>query len=160
MKEAPIAGLRTGCSRNSHTNLRREQGCGQGKKAGVAARYTKSITTDVAFSSCQDDLSGRKHRHEKTARALLFTCRALPLLAREHCSPGAPHLCCRSVLMRFQFSPCGRNLLLSSRLIILPPARPRLSHRSLQRHRRAKLARQQQLAQPERYVNLVRRDHQ
>ena len=110
-------------------------------------------------SPCSGCSPAKEHRHVHVALIHLPTRTELPPPAQDRRPPGVPHSYCRSILMRTQCSPCGRNPPRASTLLHLRPARTGRPHRSLQRHRRTGLARQQQLAQPETILNLVRRYH-
>ena len=101
----------------------------------------------------------KEHRHVHVALFHLPARTEPPPPAQDRRPPGDPHSYCRSILMRTKCSPCGRNPPRASTLLHLRPARTGRPHRSLQRHRRTGLARQQQLAQPETILNLVRRYH-
>ena len=104
-------------------------------------------------SPCTVCSPAKEHRHVHVVLFHLPARTDLPPPAQDRRPPGDPHSCCRSILMPTKCSPCGRTLL------HLRPARTGRPHRSLQRHRRTGLARQQQLAQPETILNLVRRYH-
>ena len=110
-------------------------------------------------SLCTGCSPAKEHRYVHVALFHLPARSELPPPAQGRRPPGVPHSYCRSILMRTKCRPCGRNPPKASTLLHLSPARPGRPHRSLQRHRRTGLARQQQLAQPETILNLVRRYH-